>query len=123
MKKLFYKLLSLFPQTLPVGIAEFEVWADSIIGLLGKGFEAVPRDDLHFVIATIIMHLGPQRSLVPKNYFVRSLRKGAANQVAGQVFSNIKEKQKVAQETAKTAVQQSPAEAPALQGASNGTQG
>lgn len=110
------KIASLFPTKLPVGLAEFNEWSDSIIELSGKFAD---EDSLKFAIASMVMHLGPQRSSVPKNYFVSSLRKTAANQVAGQVFLDIKEKQKAQQEAAKTAAQSTTAEAPALQEVSN----
>lgn len=79
-------------------MTEFNEWADSIIELSGKFAD---EDSMKFAIATMVMHLGPQRSHVPKNHFVRSLRKTAANQVAGQVFQDIKLKQKLAEDTAK----------------------
>lgn len=110
------KFTSFFPTKLPVGLAEFNEWADSIIELSGRFAD---EDSLKFAIANMVLHLGPQRSSAPKNYFVRSLRKTAANQVAGQVFLDIKEKQKAQQEAAKTAAQSNTAEAPALQEVSN----
>lgn len=87
------RLLSLLPTPLPVGMTEFESWSDDIINLSGPYADT---DSMKFAIASMIMHLGPQKSHVAKNYFVRSLRKTAANQVAGQVFTNIKEKQQKA---------------------------
>jgi len=96
-KLLLKKLLSLLPSKLPVGKTEFDEWTDSIIELSGKYAD---KDSMQFVIATQVMNLGPQRSSVPKNFFVRTLRKAAANQVAGQVFYDIKTKQ---QEAAKAA--------------------
>jgi len=96
--RLLKQILSLVPSRLPVGVSEFETWANSIIELSG---EFADRDSMNFALATMVMHLGPQRSTVSKNYFVRSLRKAAANQVAGQVFQDIKERQKQAEEKRK----------------------
>lgn len=100
-KLILKKLMSLFPTALPVGMAEFNTWSESIIELSGKYAD---EDSMKYAIATMIMNLGPQRSHVSKNFFVRSLRKAAANQVAGQVFYDIKTKQdqarKAAEETA-----------------------
>ncbi len=90
LNKIVNKLLSYFPTSLPVGLTEFNKWADSIIELSGKFAD---EDSMKWAISSQIMHLGPQRSSVPKNYFVQSLRKAAANQVAGQVFQDIKTKQ------------------------------
>jgi len=88
------RLLSYLPSNLPVGMAEFEKFTDSIVSLIGEGLEKVPRDDLQFMIAGEIMRLAPQTNKVPKRYFIKTIRKYAANQVAGQIFVNIKEKQK-----------------------------
>lgn len=74
-------------------MTEFESWAASIVELSG---EFADVDSMKFAIASQIMHLGAQRSSVPKNFFVRSLRKAAANQVASQVFQDIKTKQQEA---------------------------
>jgi VIT1/CCC1 family predicted Fe2+/Mn2+ transporter len=100
MKKLLLllkKILSLLPTPLPVGITEFNEWSDSIIDLSG---EYADRDSMKYALASMVIHLGPQRSVVSKNYFVRSLRKAAANQVASQVFQDIKVKQQKQQEEA-----------------------
>ena len=108
-KRLVSQILSLLPTALPVGMTSFEAWADSIVELSGPYAD---KDSMRFALASMIMSLGPQRSSVPKNYFVRSLRKAAANQVASQFFQDIKLKQQAAQEAAK-------AEATATQAASN----
>lgn len=93
-------VLSLFPSKLPVAMPEFERFADSIIDLSG---EYADRKSMKWAVAAMIMHLGPQRSKVPKNYFVRSLRKTAANQVAQEYFRVIKEEQLTAQKAAEEA--------------------
>ena len=116
--KLLKFLLSLIPVRLPVGMKEFDAWAQSIRDLVGPGFEQVPFDDFKFVLANTIMHLGPQRSRVAKNYFVQTLRKGGANQVASQIFQDVKVRQAEAQEAAKVA-QAKLAEATAPAGASD----
>lgn len=88
--KLLNYILSFLPTSLPVGATEFEKFAADIRALVGKGFEQVSQDDFKYIIATNIMHIGPQRNRVPKQWFVRTLRKAAANQIAGQVFADIK---------------------------------
>jgi hypothetical protein len=100
MKLLLKRLLSLLPTKLPVGVTEFHAWADSIIQLSGKYAD---EDSLKFALASMIMHLGAQRGSISKNYFVRSLRKVAANQVAGQIFQDIKTKQQEEQKAANQA--------------------
>lgn len=81
----------------------FESFVDEIIELSGPYAD---RDSMMFAVASIIMHLPPQRSSVPKNYFVRSLRKVAANQVAGQAFQDVKTRQAEAQKAAQEAEKQ-----------------
>lgn len=100
MKQLINKLRSYLPEPLPVGLAEFHKYADSIIELSGKFAD---EDSLKFAICSMIMHAGEAKGYLPKQYFVKRLRKVAANQVAGQVFTDIKEKQKVALEETKRA--------------------
>lgn len=97
LSKALNQLLSLLPCPLPVGMTEFEEFSNSVIELSG---EYADRDSMKYAIASMIIHLGPQRSHVAKNYFVRSLRKAAANQVASQVFQDIKQKQEQAAKAA-----------------------
>jgi lysophospholipase L1-like esterase len=102
----FKRALSLVPTKLPIGMTEFVAWADSIIELAGP---IADKDSMQWVIASTLINLGPQCSCVAKNHFVRTLRKAAASQVAGQVFQDIKNKQKEAAQAAVTA-QSTPAE-------------
>lgn len=112
MRQFFKYLRSLLPTKLPVGTTEFESFCDDIIELSGPYAD---RDSMMFAIGTMILHLGPTKSAVPKAHFVRALRKTAANQVAGHFFQMIKEKQKAAEELAK----QQQAEATALTSSDN----
>lgn len=109
-------LLSLVPRRLPVGITQFDAWADRIIGLSGQFAD---KDSMKFALASQIIHLPPQRSVVPDQYFVRSMRKAAANQVASQVFQDIKTKQQEAQKVA----QQTAADTATTEPVSNGEKG
>lgn len=107
MKLVFNRLLSYFPTKLPVGLAEFHVWADSIIELSGKFADEI---SLKFALASMLIHSGPaknskyqtQPGYLPKNHFVQGLRKSAANQVASQVFQDMKAAQVAAQEAVKS---------------------
>jgi hypothetical protein len=99
-KQLFKALnhvLSYLPTALPTGLTEFTAWADSIIELSGKFADI---DSMRFVLASSVVHLGSDKAYVPKRHFVKILRKGAANQVASFIFQEIKQKQKLAEETA-----------------------
>lgn len=93
-------VLSYFPRKLPNGMSEFNSWADRIISLTGQ---IADEDSMRYVLASNILHLGPQSSRVPDQYFVRAMKKGAANQVASAVFQDIKQKQIEAAEKAKAA--------------------
>lgn len=97
MTQLIKKLLSYLPSQLPVGMKEFNRFADDIILLSGQYAD---RDSMVFAIASIVIHLKPTTSSVPKNYFVKSMRKAAANQVASQAFQDIKKRQEEAQKAA-----------------------
>jgi hypothetical protein len=81
------KILSYVPTPLPVGMTEFNAWADSIIELSG---EFADKDSMRYAIASNVMHLPHTAAYKPKNFFVCALRKAAANQVASQVFQDIK---------------------------------
>lgn len=97
-------ILSFLPRRLPVGMTEFDKFADRIIRLSG---EFADRDSMKFAIASQVIHLGPQKAYVADRFFIKSMVKAAANQVASQAFQDIKQKQdaarKAAEEKAKAA--------------------
>lgn len=97
MKLLIKRFLSLFPSPLPVGMTGLDAFISDIIELSG---EYADRDSMAFALCSMIIHLGPQKSSMPKNHFVRSLRKVAANQVASQAFQDIKRRQDEAMKAA-----------------------
>jgi hypothetical protein len=108
MRLLLKKILSYLPTKLPVGLTEFNTWADSIIELSGQFAD---RDSMVFAISSILIHADSKYGALPKKYFVDRLRKSAANQVASQAFQDIKQRQ----DTAIKAEQQKQAEATAIQ--------
>lgn len=89
MKRLLTRILSYLPTSLPVGVSEFESWADSVLALSGL---TITRESAHQALANMIIHAGPMkgsdtpRSHISKNHFVKGLRKGAANQIASHIF-------------------------------------
>jgi hypothetical protein len=98
--KLLRKLFAMLPHKLPQGMAEFETWAKSIIDI----YEMPDNDSIRFALATAIMHLPATASHRPRAYFGAILIKGAASQVANQVFYDMKLKQQIkAEEEAKAA--------------------
>jgi hypothetical protein len=93
--QLVAKLSSYLPRPLPVGMTEFNKFADSILALSGKYAD---EDSMKFALASMIIHADSKHGSLSKNYFVVRLRKVAANQVASQVFQDIKAKQAIAQQ-------------------------
>lgn len=88
--KILRLILSYVPTPLPVGITQFNAFADSVIELSG---EYADRDSLRFAIASMIIHADHKIAALSKQYFVKRLRKSAANQIASQVFQDIKAQQ------------------------------
>lgn len=103
LKKLAKQFLGLFPSKIPVGVTEFNSWADSFSDVYTLPTQ--DQDSLRFTLASIIMHLGPQAAYKPKVYFLLTLKAAAAKQVAGQVFYDIKTKHQ-AQEKSVTTISQ-----------------
>ncbi len=97
------RLLSYFPSKLPTGVTAFNKYADEVIELTGP---IADTDSLKWAIANQIIHLPPQTASKPKQYFVRSLMKAAANQIASSFFQEIKLKQQKAAQEAATAAEQ-----------------
>lgn len=90
--KFWERFKSLFPTQLPVGMAEFREWSDSILSL-----SKVPdNDSTRFAIAVMILHLNATEDRKPKHYFVKCLNKSAANECGNAIAMALKEKQKQA---------------------------
>lgn len=85
--RLLKQFLSYFPSNLPVGKTEMSEFLNDIIELSG---EYADRTSMEFAIASILIHAPSDKAALPKKYFVDRLRKSAANQVASQVFQDIK---------------------------------
>lgn len=84
---------------LPVGLTEFNEFAERIISKAGKFAD---QDSLTYALAMELIHSDPKTAF-SDDYFVTRLRKVAANQVASQVINDIKAKQMAAMEAAKQA--------------------
>lgn len=78
------------PRPLPMGQKEFVEWSDRIIS--GALIPCDDRDSLVSALAAMLMQLGPTESHKPDAYFIHSLRKAAANEVAHANFQAIKKK-------------------------------
>lgn len=90
------KVLSYIPEPLPVGMPQLEQFCVDIIALAGNYADA---DSMKWAISSQIIH--SSSSKLSKNHFVQTLRKAAANQVASQMFQDIKNKQIEAEALAK----------------------
>lgn len=83
---------------LPVGMTEFNEFANRIISKAGQFAD---EDSMRFALASIMIHADASKGALPDSYFIDRLRKSAANQIASQVFQDVKAKQAAAQEAAK----------------------
>ena len=88
------------PRPLPMGRKEFEEWSDRIIsGALIKGDpDQDPQiliDTLKGVLSNMILHLGPTEDHKPDAYFIHAVRKGAANQTAITIGSELRERAQI----------------------------
>lgn len=90
MQALLDLILSYVPRNLPNGMSQFNTWSDRIIRMTGPLADV---ESMRYVLASNILHLGPQASSAPDRYFIRAMKKGAANQVASAIFQDIKLKQ------------------------------
>ncbi len=117
---LIRQLLSYLPTRLPVGMTEFNKWSQDIIDLAGP---MADEDSMRWAIASQVMHQGATSDCIPKRFFVSALRKAAANQVANQVFQDLKIKQQQrAEAEAKAAAEQAASETPAPEAGTTGVE-
>ena len=97
LKRLVNKLLGFIPTKTPVGAAEFEEWANSII------FTYQPAADdksVKFVLSGMLMRLEQTEHKKSKYYFARCLHRAASGQVGAYVMEEIKNEQKRQMEAA-----------------------
>ncbi len=111
MKRILSRLLSYIPTQLPLGLTAYKAWSDEVVELIGP---IANSDDLHFCVAAEVLRVGPSANAVSKNYFVKRVRAGATKQLAGHVFSEIKERQQAAQKAEAEALKLKQAEDTAL---------
>lgn len=107
-KRILSFVRGFFPSQLPVGLESFHKWADSIFDTYN-----IPNGSTYrHALASMIMHLGPTTHRKSKWFFVASIRKAQANEVAFDVIQTIKEEdQKKREEEAKAHAEVKEAEA------------
>lgn len=76
------------PHRLPMGRIEFDIWADRIIR--AAAIPGATLDSQRATLAGTIMHLGPTESHKPDAFFIHTLIKLAANQVAHAMFQELR---------------------------------
>ena len=94
-------LFSFFPTPLPTGRTSYNQWVDDIVAL---GADFADRDSIEFALCSIIVHLPPDQGSKSKRFFIQTLRKAAATQVASTIFQEIKEAQSKPQSPADTSL-------------------
>lgn len=65
---------------LPLGVAEYQEWSERI--WKGACIPGATLESTRFALAAMIMHAKPTDDHICDGYFIKCLRKGAANQVA-----------------------------------------
>lgn len=94
------------PRKLPTGMTQFNAFKKRIFSKTGP---IADETSMAFALASIVIHADAKHGALPDSYFVDRLIKSAANQVASQVFQDIKiqqaEEQKAAQEAANQPVE------------------
>lgn len=84
------RLISHFPTRMPVGKTQYDTWLQSVIELAGP---IADEQSMAWVISNEIMRLKPGQDRVPKNAFVKDLRRFACMQIAANKVLEIKEAQ------------------------------
>lgn len=90
-----HRFLGLFPQAVPVGVTAFDAYIDSLSATYD--LPTKDRETIKFAVAARILGFGPLQSSAAPYSFVRALRAGAAKQIAGNAFQQVKEAQKARQ--------------------------
>lgn len=124
MKQRLYTLLlsikAYFPSKLPSGMTELHKFMEDVITLSGVSADIA---SMKFVLSGVIMRLGQDSDTVSKQYLARVLRRAAAGQLAGSMFTEIKHNQQLAQQESELTQKKQQAEATAnLQGTASGQQ-
>lgn len=96
LKKLYRQFRGLFPSKLPIGYTEFDAWAQSIICTYPMPTQH--RDSILWSLSNMVMHLGPKDAYKSKFFFFLMLHASATKQIAHGIFSEVKTRQKQAEE-------------------------
>jgi len=79
------------PKALPMGVADFNFWADRIIAQAGIPIAVgVSTESQKFALADMILNIGATEDYKEDAYFIKNLRKKAINQVAAHQREEIR---------------------------------
>lgn len=99
MEQLINYLRGFFPEKLPIGMHEFDIFCEDLFATY-----CIPENDTYRrAVATMIMHLGPTTHKKAKYFFAKSIKKAQANEVAYQIIQDINDKEKQVKLAAVTA--------------------
>lgn len=88
--KTINKALAYLPTKLPTGMTNFDRFLDSIVELAGP---IADTRSMKWVISNEIMRLDSGKDRVSKMYFIKRLRKYAANQLSAAKVNQLKTEQ------------------------------
>ncbi len=97
--KLLKRVRARFSSPLPVGMTEFESWADSFEELYD--LPTKDKESIKVVLSSTIINLGSITISKPKYHFYKTLVAASAKQVAGSVFQQIQQAKFAADKVAK----------------------
>ena len=101
LKKVLKQIRARFPSKLPVGIPEFNAWADSFNDIYD--LPTKDRDSIRVVLSSTIINMGSITVSRPKYHFYRAIVAAAAKQVAGAIFHDIQQAKFAADKVARRA--------------------
>lgn len=99
LKRIWNRITAYIPTQLPIGVREYNAWADSVLALTNLP----DNESTRFALASTIPHQPLTKALLPRIYFARLLIKAAANQVAFGVMEEMKAAQQARIEAEKLA--------------------
>lgn len=84
------RIRGMFPEPLPSGPMEFDQWCADIFDIYGLPDHA----DFRHALASMILHQNSNVDAMPKRFFVKSIKKAMANQVAFKKLEEYRDQDK-----------------------------
>ncbi len=94
MKHLMHRVSHYFPTALPKTEAEFDDFCQDLFNT----YQIPDKPSYRHAVASMIMHLETTRASMPKRYFIDSIRKAQANEIAYSVIEAIRKQDKLDRE-------------------------